>query len=240
MKILHIEQWSEATNIFIQELHAGTGCRIDHAESIDEGLVKIVESHGSIDIVLYTVCRSPDDALHFPERVRTATYDALIRCPQFVVLASSPLPLSYAAKCIDQQSVYLLRDYTKQVVEMLRVMLWRLRTSKSGPTILIEFRGGHHRFFLCGLATSEEIEVTARIAQLLLLLLRGLKSYTVETLASELGISRQSVKKYMRDLRVVLQMAMRSAYLVEPATDLVWMERGPGGTLCGIRANPVW
>jgi hypothetical protein len=240
MKVLHIEQWSEATNVFIQDLHAGTGCRIEHAASIDEGLSKIVQNHGNIDIAIYSVGPTPYGVLHFQKRVRTMTADALIRCPQLVALASSPLPLPYAAKCLDQQVIYLLRDSPSQVIETVKVMLWRIRNPKSGPTIRIEFNGGHYRFFICGLTTSEEIRVSAQIGKLLLLLLRGLKAYTVEMLAAELGISRQSVKKYMRDLRVIVESALKSVCAFEPIVDLVWMERGSGGTLCGMRAHPEW
>jgi len=239
MRILVIEEWSEATNVFIQGLHTGTACRIEQAESIDDGLLRILHGGGSIDIVICTVDHAPDDALRLPERVRTATSHALIRCPQMVVLASPPLPLPYAAKCMDQRVTYLLRDSTEQVFETVKVMLWRLRAVKSGPTIRIEFRGGHYQFFICAPTSSEEIRVSTRIGQLLLLLAREFKACTVEMLAAELGISRQSVKKYIRELRLVLDSVARRLFVSE-SLSMVWMERGPGGTLCGLRVHPIW
>ncbi len=238
MKVLHIEQWSEAMEVFIQELHAGTGCRVEHAGSIDEGLAKIVQSHGSIDLALYSVGTAPDDALRFSERVRALTADVFIRCPLLIVLASPPLPLPCAGKCIDWQVVYLLRDYHKQIVETVRAFLWKIRTSKPGPTIRIEFHGGSYRFYLCGPTTSEEIRLGAQIGKLLLLLLRG--TYTVDMLADTLGISRQSVKKYMRELNRAIKLMLDEMHLSDPVMSPVWMKRGPGGTLCGLRANPVW
>ncbi|MDP9050764.1 MAG: HTH domain-containing protein [Acidobacteriota bacterium] len=78
----------------------------------------------------------------------------------------------------------------------------------------------------------------AQIGKLLLLLLRG--TYTVDMLADTLGISRQSVKKYMRELNRAIKLMLDEMHLSDPVMSPVWMKRGPGGTLCGLRANPVW
>ncbi|MDP9049500.1 MAG: helix-turn-helix domain-containing protein [Acidobacteriota bacterium] len=240
MKILHIEDWSEATNAFIQELHAATGCSIEHAGTFDEGLLKIEGGRGSIDVVLYTVAPTSSDVLMFPERVRAMADEALFRSPHLILLASAPLAPPCAAKCMDRQVLYLLRHCPRQIVETVKALLWKIRSSKPGPTIRIEFRGGYYRFFICGLTTSEEIRVSAQIGRLLLLLTRGFRSYTVEMLADELGISRRSVKKYMRDLRVILKSTQKKICGCEPVVDVVWMERGTGGTLCGLRVNAAW
>ena len=145
MRILHIEPWSLPTQVFIEELHAGTGCMVEHAASIDEGLLKVMVAHGSIDVALYTVGPNVTDAFTFPDRARAATAEASIRCPQFVVLASSTLPLAWAVKSIDWQVVYLLREYPKQIVETVRAMLGKLRTSKPGPTVSVT-RGVRTRY----------------------------------------------------------------------------------------------
>lgn len=238
MRILVIEEWSAAANSLIQELHAGTGCSIDQAGSFDEGLHKIEQGYGCINIVLYTVGPASHGALMFPERVRAMTDDALFRCPHFVLMASAPLALPCAVKCMDRHVVYLLRDYPTQIVETVRTLLWRIRTSKPGPTIRVEFRGGHYRFFLCGPTAAEEIIVSAQIGRLLLLLLRG--TYTVDMLAEELGVLPKTIKKYMHALRLIIESLLKQMNMAEPYIDVVWMKRGPGGTLCGLRANPVW
>jgi hypothetical protein len=238
MKILHIEEWSSAANNLIQELHTGTGCSIEHAGSLDEGLLRIEQGHGSVDIVLYTVAPTSGDALVFPERVRAMANDALFRCPHLVLLASAPLGLPCAVKCMDRQVVYLLRNYSKQIVETVKVLLWKIRTSKPGPTIRIEFHGGSYRFFICGSTISEEILVTMQIGRLLLLLLRG--TCSVDMVANALGISRQTVKKYMCALRLIIRSLLDLMNMDSLGPDIVWMKRSLGGTVCGLRANPVW
>jgi hypothetical protein len=112
-RILHIEAWSEATGHFIQELHAGTGGSIVHANTLEEGLRMIEQGHGSIGVVLYTVASASRDPLGFSERVRAIAADGFFRRPNLVLLASSPLALPCAVKCMDQQVIYLLRDYPK-------------------------------------------------------------------------------------------------------------------------------
>lgn len=238
MRILDIEEWSPDAESLIQDLHEGTAAIIEHAGTIDAGLRKIEQGHGNIDVVLCTVAPGSSDALAFPERVRVLAGEAQFRCPYIVLLASVPLPLPCAAKCMACQVVYLLRDFHRQIIETVRVLLWKIHTSRPGPTIRVEFRAGHYRFFLCGPASSEEIRTGSQIAQLLLLLLLGI--YSVDRLADELGISRVSVKKYMRELRQLIQSMLQKMQLAEPLGGVVWMKRGAGGTICGIRANSVW
>jgi hypothetical protein len=239
MKLLHIEEWTTETDHLIQDLHAGTGCAIEHAKSIDEALFKLLQNGGRIDLITLTAGGRADDVLGFPERVRTLTANNLIRCPEMVVLAATMLPLPCAAKLLDQQVICLLRSSEKSITEMIRILLWRLRSARSGLVIRIEFRGGNYRFFICGTGCSQEIELSTQIGRLLRLLLREFNSYTVEMLADELGISRQSVKKYMRELRAAIAIAMTK--IKSPAApEIVWMRRLPGGTLCGIRAHPIW
>jgi hypothetical protein len=238
MKILVIEEWSDATNVFIHELHAGTGCSIEHAGSFDEGLLKIEQRHGGIDIVLYAIPPTSSDTLVFPERIRAMAADALFRCPHLILLTSSPLALPCAVKCMDRQVVYLLREYPNQIVEIVRALLWKIRSSKPGPTIRVEFRREHYRFFICGITASEEIVVSRQIGRLLLLMLRG--THTVDVVAEELDVLPKTVKKYMRALRLIIESLLEQMNMAEPNADVVWMKRGPGGTLCGLRANPVW
>jgi hypothetical protein len=238
MRILVIEEWSMTANKLIQELHSGTGSSIEHASTFDEGLCKIEQGHGSIDIVMYTVASQFSDAIAFPERVRVLTDEGIFRCPALVLLASSPLPLSCAVKCMDRQIIYLLRGCPMQIIETVRVLLWKIRTSKSGLTIRIEFCGGHYRFFICGAIASEEIVASTQIGRLLLLLLGGTR--TAEMLADRLGVSRKTVKKYMRELKLIIDLLMRRMGITELMPNVVWMERRSGGTLCGLRVNPVW
>jgi len=59
-------------------------------------------------------------------------------------------------------------------------------------------------------------------------------------LADMLGVSRRSIKKYMRELRLAIESLLEKMSMSELAVDVVWMKRGSGGTLCGLFANPVW
>jgi len=59
-------------------------------------------------------------------------------------------------------------------------------------------------------------------------------------LADELGICRQSVKKYMLALRRAYDLVRSETGIKEPGSSVVWMKRSAGGTLCGLRATIVW
>ncbi len=238
MKILLVEESSAAMDCLIRDLRAVTAASIEHANTFDVGLRKIMLGHGSIDIVLFTI-GAPEDAVQFPRQVRMMTAKAVIRCPLFVALSASPLPLPCARMCMDRQIVYLLREYPGQVVEIVKVLLSKLRCPKKPwPAIRIEFLGQHYKFSLCGPTSSEDILVSNQIGRLLRLLL--VSGCTVETVADRLGIGVRSVKQYMRTLRLILKCLLEQMDMNEPPGGLVWVRRESGGTVCGIRANPLW
>jgi hypothetical protein len=237
MRILYVEEWSDAANSLIQQLHRETGCRIEHADTVDEAMTKIELGHGNIDLVIWAA-NPADDVLGFSERIRITTSEALIRRPHCVVIPLAPLSLPIAVKCMDRQIICLVRDYPKQITGVIRALLCKIRSSKPGPTIRVVFDKGHYRFFVCGPTTSEELAVSAQIGKLLLLLLEGVR--TVDLLADNLGVSRVSVKKYILELRLALASLLQQMNMQESTVQVLWMRRAPGGTLCGLNANAVW
>jgi hypothetical protein len=130
----------------------------------------------------------------------------------------------------------LRREVPQAVYEEARLAFWKRATRRHETTILIDCRNGHHFLFVGSPAAP--VRLGMQLTRLAVLLLSGSESYTVEFLADELGICRQSVKKYFFDLRrAFVQAQMQCA---GPVLELFWMEKRPGGSVCGVRANVVW
>jgi hypothetical protein len=238
-KVLLIEQPSIETTIFIEQLHAAVGCRIDHERCVEHGLLRLAREHGGVDIILNTVSQDPDEALRFPERVRELVAKELIRYPHLIALGSAALPPSFGAKCMELDVGFLLREPPQQIHATVKAIYWRLRTRKQRVTIRVEYLRGNYVFRLCGANRSNVMRLGPQLGRLLLILARGGHFYAVETLATELGISKQSVKKYMKALRAAFDRARAGLLISETGENVFWMDRGPGGTLCGLRANVV-
>jgi hypothetical protein len=238
-KVLLIEEPSAETGIFIEQMHAAVGCRVAHARSVDDGLLQLTQEHEDVDIILNTVSRDPDEALRVLDRVRAFAAEELIRHPYLIALGSEVLPPSFGATCMDMDVGFILRESPKQVHATVKAIYWRLRTRKHRVTIRVEHLNGNYVCHLCGANSSKVMRLGPQLGRLLLILARGRRFYAVEALATELGISKQSVKKYMKALRATYDKARAGLLISENGEFVFWMDRGPGGTLCGLRANVV-
>jgi DNA-binding XRE family transcriptional regulator len=185
------------------------------------------------------VSEDTDEALRFPDRLRAFAAKDLIRYPYLIALGSEVLPPNFGAKCIELDMGFILRESTKQIHATVKAIYWRLRTKKRRVTIRVEYIRGRYVFHLCGANGSNEMRLGVQLGKLLLMLARGGHFYTVETLADELGISKQSVKKYMKALRVAFDSAKEGLLISETSEDVFCMERRVGGTICELRANVV-
>ncbi len=237
MRALMVEQYSPATQVFIEGLNAATGCVVDHAQSIDEGLGVIRAKRP--DLVLVNLDQLRADAWSVAERIRHETTDAISKCPHIVVLSKMPRPIRDAAKCRDLQAVCMLREFWPPIYEEARVALWLRYTKKFRSTLRIEFAQGHHSLHFCTNITSQQLRLSSRLAQMAVIMAGRLEFYAVEQLADELGVCRQTIKKYMLELREASLQTQRELMISEPDKTIFWMERRPGGTICGIRANIV-
>ncbi len=238
MRALLVEQQTTATYPFITGLHEATHCSILHNESIDDAIDTI--HRVPVNLLLVTLIPRPDEAWRIAERIRTETVGAPVRYPRAILLVERPLPVQDALRCRDFQAPSMLRGFPEPVYEEARVAFWALATRSFPSTIRIEFCNGHHRLYFCAGELSEEIDAGRQLVRLAVTLAGGRKSYTVESLADDLGICKQSVKKYMAELRRATTLAQQRLNILTPNIDVFWMERQSGGTLCGISANVVW
>ncbi len=235
MKTLVIEAYSAETQVFIEELNGAIGCNVYHAQSVEAGLQVLRDQHP--DAVIVNLDLLNVEGWRVVERIRCEARDVRIRCPYVILLSAKPRPLSDAAKCRELQAVCMFRDFWPAIWEELRVIFWMHQFRKFRSTIRVDFNGASYSLHLCAGRSSTQMLVAARPAELAVLLAGGREYYTVEEIADALGVCRRTVKKYMRELREASLQAQRDLLIPEPDTRIFWMERRPGGTICGVKAN---
>jgi DNA-binding NarL/FixJ family response regulator len=237
VKTLVIEAYSAETQVFMEELNAATGCNVYHAQSVDAGL-RVVRDQRP-DAVLVNLDQLNVEGWQVVERIRCEAREARERCPYVILLSARPRPVSDAAKCRELQAVCMFREFWPAIWEELRIVFWVRQFRKHKSTIRIEFNGASYSLHFSAGRSSTQMRVAARPAELAVLLARGRESYTVEEIADALGVCRQTVKKYMRELREASLQAQRDLLVSEPDTRIFWMERRAGGTICGVKANII-
>ena len=238
MRVLCIEKCSSATYPFIDGLHATTHCSVYHDESLDAGLCTMRQRY--FDLVLVTFEQPPTRAWEIVDRIQSCAKDLPIRCPQVILLSEKPLPVPDALKCRDLGAMSMLREFPQPVYEEAKLAFWKRATRKHDLILRIDFCNGHHTISL-GIGSSfVPLELGTQLTKKVLILAGGNESYPVEFIADELGICRQSVKKYMAESRHASIVAQGKLPVADPIKDVFWMERRPGGTVCGINANIVW
>jgi hypothetical protein len=238
MKILLVEPPSNETTMLVQALHKRTGACLYHAPSLAEGLQRIINAQGTIDVAL-CFSESPAAILGFTQHVSVESAVALIRPPKLIALVPSTIAIPDFAK-LKMHLPTLLRDQLEQICLDVAALLWTMRTGGDGPSLRLEHRNGHYGMFLPGATADVEIQGSRKIQILARILAGGLQSYPLEEVADRLEICRQSVKKYMLELRRAYDAARIKAGINEPGTSVVWMRRGSGGTVCGLRVRVSW
>lgn len=228
MNALLIEPYTPDTSAFIDGLHELTYCRVRHDETIEAGIQTMEQTY--CDIVLVTITSRSLAAPKLVEQIRTHAYDRHIRPPDVILLFNNSLPIPDALRCRELGAMSLRRDVPQAVYEEARLAFWRRAIRKHELTVRVDYRNGHHFLFVGSSPVS--VELSAQLTRLAVLLFSGNKSYTVEYIADELEICRQSVKKYVCELRRIFMEACGHC--------VFWMEKRPGGTVCGVKANIVW
>jgi hypothetical protein len=228
MNALVIAPHMPDTYAFIDGLHAATHCRVRHNHTIQEGLRTMEQAY--CDIVLVAMDSASPAVSKIIDLIRLRAIDLLVRPPDVILLFNGSLPIPDALRCRELGAIAMRRDVPLAVFEEARLAFWKRATRKHEVTLRVDYRNGHHSLFVG--SSPVRIELGAQLTRIAVLLLGGNESYTVEWLADELEICRQSVKKYICDLRRVL--------ITTCGQGIFWMEKRPGGSVCGARANAVW
>jgi hypothetical protein len=122
---------------------------------------------------------------------------------------------------------------------MARVALWMRQTKKYRSTLRIDFDQGHYSLHFCTSTAARQLRVSSRPTEMAATMARGLDFYSVEQLADQLEVCRQTIKKYIFELREASLDIQRELMVPELDEDIFWMERRRGGTICGMRANII-
>jgi DNA-binding NarL/FixJ family response regulator len=238
MKVLVIEQWTPRTQIFIEQLNRAAGCGVYHAQSLDEGLCTMKERHA--DVIVVNLDEQEQEGWHVAEQIRSESLDAHMLCPYMIFQYARRILDEDARKCWDLDVACMLREWWPAVFEEVRKALWKRRKRRMNSTIRFQRHQGHYTLHHCKDMTSAHICVPFQPVRLAVILAGGLGAYTVQSIADDLGLCCQSVKKYIWELREGDLQAQRELNIIEPDRDVFWMERKAGGTLAGIRANIIW
>lgn len=236
MNILVVENYSFCTQHLMEGLNEATACRVYHSSSLVEALRRFEEIRP--DLIVLNLEQSHLNALSAVRKIRMAANEIPVRCPAVIVVGNSFLNVAEAASCRDLEATFLLREAQELIYFETRIALWSRKIKKYERTIRFERHSGTWSMYLQLGMSWRQILVPTQPMRLALLLAGGREAYTVEEIADELGICRQSVKKYI----FVLNRAVNPAQseLIETGERIFWMVRSAGGTICGLRSNVVW
>jgi hypothetical protein len=186
------------------------------------------------DLILVTTNPQLPVGSKIVESIRSRATGLPVLPPDIILLFHNSPPLLDTLKCRELGIMCMRRDFPQTVYEEARLVFWKRATRKYKAMIRVDYREGHHLVF-AGLPPTH-VEMGSQLTRFAVILLSGNGSYSLEYVADELGVCRQSVKKYFLDIR-------RAFARAQPQFDwdeIFWMERRPGGTVCGVRANVIW
>lgn len=228
MNALVIEPYTPDTYAFIDGLHEATHCRVSHDQTVQEGLRTMQQTY--CDVVLVTMGVTSLDAPKTVELIRSRAHELLVRPPDVIVLFTRSLPIPDALKCRELGAMSMRRDIPLAVYEEARLAFWKRATRKHEITVRIDYRNGHHLLYIG--SPPVRLELSSQLTRLAVRLLSGSESYPLEYVADELEICRQSVKKYVCELR--------RCFVEVCGQSVFWMQKRAGGTVCGAKANAAW
>lgn len=223
MKALMIEPHSPATYPFIIGLHETTHCQVRHERTLDAGLKTMAQAF--CGLVLVAMNEQLPSASEIVGRIASRATELLVRRPYVILLFENSIPIPDALKCREMGAMCMRREFPQVIYDEARLACWMNATRKHDTTIRIAFRAGRHALYFG--SSPVETSLGAQLTKLVVILLGGKESYSLEYLADELGICRQSVKKYVFEIRRIFG-------------NIFWIERRSGGSVCGVTANGVW
>lgn len=238
MRAVIVEKYSPATRALMEGLNEATGFDVHRRDTLEEALELMVERN--LAAVLVNVGQLGIGPCQAVESIRSRAKASLLKCPQVILMSVLPLPFNEVGDCWDLQAMCVLRQYAPPIYEAVRAGFWVRQTRTRRSTIRIEHYQGHYYIdYVLGMF-SEQIEVGDRPSRLAAILAGRRGSWLVETLAEELDVCRQSVKKYIWELRQACLRAQQKLLVPELDQNVFWMARGIGGTRCGISARILW
>jgi len=213
--------------------------QVRHVCSPAEVLSQISSQSEGFKIVVLTVDQALDPILRLIRDVRAISEGRGFDQVGILVLSWISQPAAAFSSLEDIGIECLLRRDPDQVTDKVRTMLWRMRTRKGIPTLVIRRRNGHVVGILAmNSKAAEELPVGPRIRVLAeYLAVNSRTAHSTESLADALGICRQSVKEYLLRLRKAFDMVRTQLGISTPGRNAFWTERRPGGYVHGVRAN---
>lgn len=233
--VLLIEPYTPETYQLMEGFHGLANCHVLHSPTVEDGLLTMERTY--CDVVLVSIGSQPPNASKTVEQIRLRAADILVRSPEVMLLFDKPLPVPDALRCKELGAMCLWRGFPQAIYEEVRLAFWKRATRKHAATIRVDYRNGHHLLFAGSPPT--RVDLGAQLTRMAVLVLSDC-SCTVEFLADELGICRQSVKKYFLDLRLAFERLQTQCEVGARPDEIFWMEKRPGGTVCGVRANVIW
>jgi hypothetical protein len=237
-KLAVIEPYSMEAQVFLEELNAATGCSPHYAQSLDEGLSMMKEKR--VAAMLVNLDEQGGKAWQVVGRIRSEARDAFMRCPHLILLSARELPIEDVRKICKLHFVWMRREWWPAIFQEVRRALWTREPQKMNSTLRFEHHQGHYVLYHCLDRASAHIPVPFQPTKLAVVLAGGLTAYTTEQIADTLGVTRPTVKKYMRELREGDLLAQRELQILESDRNVFWTERRTGGTVHGIMANILW
>lgn len=241
MRALLTEKEASTAYPFIDGLHESTHCFVRHNRTVEECLCTMEQVY--FDLILVTMNEESLPAPRIVELIWSRADQLHVRRPYVIPMFRGCLSIPDALKCremgamCEMGAICLRRDLPQAVYEEAKLAFWKRSTKRYPITIRVEFRNGHHFLYLG--SSPVRLELGDQLTRFAVLLLNSYESCTVGYLADELSICLQSVKKYFCDLRRIFAAHVHPNLGLSPES-ILWMEKRPGGTVCGAKVNVVW
>lgn len=84
------------------------------------------------------------------------------------------------------------------------------------------------------------MRIGPQVAKMIAMAAGGREWYSVRTLADKLGLCRPTIKKYFWESQEASLQVQQDLSIADPERDIFWLQRLPGGTIGGIKANILW
>jgi hypothetical protein len=191
--------------------------------------------------MIVTVKQNPEETLRILESIRSELRGRTLRLPEIVALVPVELAQPVAAQYRLAAIPTILRRVPDQLYSEVRLLGWMRNAAGDKTTFRIGFLNGHYTVILCGTVHAEEVPLTDQLRQLFILLANSQSSaLTVEQLADALGVCRQTIKKYMAELRARYDAVNARVRASQTGAEVFLTTRAAGGTLHQLDARIIW
>lgn len=237
-KVLFVEPPTESTAVLLDCFQKILHWKVIHVPTL-AGPMLITERYDDLKVVIITLGSNPSEASRLIRDLRESATLGGVILPYVVVLSPFKQRPDLAARFERLGSVYLLRAYPDQIVEVVKKLEWQDRAYGGRATLIIRRTAGHVAETAVQVGS---LRIPLRLGPRLRALIEHLAvnsrtEHSTEMLADTLGIQAQSLKEYLLRLRRVLDDAFAEACVAIRGEDVVWTKQFPGGFLHGLHAN---